>query len=707
MAGLPVQSLAQHQPTLEINGQLIDANQNDAIPFATVIVMTADSAFIKGGITDTLGNFNIACDISLPFMLRITCIGYEGHTQLFNDYNVGKISLTPSIINIAEVEISPDEVQDFITHRIYRPSVSKIKSFDNFLQSLSTIPTLKVHSDKLYTIDGKQVKILLNGANATETDLIALPPESIGKIEVYENPPTRFALQGITSVVNIRTKSDISGGNMHISTNNAITTHNGDNLLSVSYNKNKARFTAEWSNLYRDVMQFQDEKISYKFNNTDYTRNKLGIESPFKWNLNNIKLGVSYTKPDDLQVNTTFYINLNRRNENTSQRIKTAAEDCIAAKTSHNRYNMYAADLYISKRLNVDNELLFNLIGSAYDSKLATGYTEMQTETLLFESLSDVIGQKQSLIADAQYQHTMANNMVYTLGAYDFIENSNYSISSDFNTSMRNNAWLYADATASIKGWHIFLRIGLNHAYFRSSEQVSFSNTYISPQARITYYPSQWSAIFVSYTMDNAIPSLSMLSETPIWYDYHYAFQGNSNLKPYTKHDFLLGGYWASPYAVCAWNLSYEHSPNAFMPYFTPKDNFIAETYSNMRLLQSINAVLQLDLQPLGNERIRLMVSGMYCHKVITGIDFDWTHNAWRIIPEIEFNYKKWRATLLYQPGQELADGQLLRRSPRATRAEVGYRFPFNLNLALGGKYLFDKDWRDGYDTHPSALVQR
>lgn len=690
-----------------VSGKLIDAKQNAPIPFATVVVLSMDSTLVKGGITDTLGCFNLNCDVNMPFMLRISCVGYEDYYQKHNSGDVGSITLDSKVIDIAEIKISPDEIQSFTTHRAYRPNINKIKSFDNFLQSLSIFPTLKItHDNKLSTIDGKQVKILINGANATEADLMTLAPDNIGKIEVYDNPPTRFALQGITMLVNIRTKNDVRGGSVSIQTNNALTTANGNNLVSITYNRDRFRFTAGLDNLYRDVFQLQNETISYKFDSIDYSRDKLGIESPFKWNLNKLKFGASYTKPDDLQINATFHTDFNRRNENLSQRIIGNIDDCIADKTSQAKYNMYSADLYLSKRLNASNELLFNVIGSAYDSKLITGYQEKQLETVLFNSHDDITAQKRSAIFDAQYQHTSARKIVYTVGVYDFIENSHQTIFSTPYKSMRNNAWAYVDATANVKDWYFFVRMGVNHTYFKSEEH-TFDKTFISPQVRITYYPSQWSALFVSYTKSNVAPSISMLSETPIWYDYRYAFHGNANLKPYTKHDFLFGGYWASAYVVCAWNLSYEHSPNAFLPYFAEKDNFIAETYGNMRLLQTVSGVVQLDVQPLGDERIKLMASGVYTIKNITGIDYDWKHHSWRIIPEIEFNYKKWRALLFYQPGQELADGQLLRRSPRVTMVEAGYRFPFGLNLSIGGKYLFDKDWRDGSLTHKSALVQQ
>lgn len=58
------------------------SEQNKPIEFANVVVSTADSSFITGCVTNSVGKFNIVVNQRLsndkrPLFLNISCIGYE------------------------------------------------------------------------------------------------------------------------------------------------------------------------------------------------------------------------------------------------------------------------------------------------------------------------------------------------------------------------------------------------------------------------------------------------------------------------------------------------------------------------------------------------------------------------------------------------------------------------------------------------------
>lgn len=71
--------------------------------------------------------------------------------------------------------------------------------YTNVLQSLNVIPNLTVLSNGGVFFEGNQdVKILIDGVDATLQEVQTLSKEDIAKVDVYRTPPLRFMVQGIS-----------------------------------------------------------------------------------------------------------------------------------------------------------------------------------------------------------------------------------------------------------------------------------------------------------------------------------------------------------------------------------------------------------------------------------------------------------------------------------------------------------------------------
>ena len=135
---------------------------------------------------------------------------------IFMDKLVGDantvIMLPP--VALQEVVVTPKDVKEFATHTSYRISQKDMGRYPTVLQALNEIPNITVLSNGMLFFEGDEnVKILIDGVDATTSEVQTLSKEDISKVDVYQIPPLRFIAQGVDAVLDIRLKSKIHGGN--------------------------------------------------------------------------------------------------------------------------------------------------------------------------------------------------------------------------------------------------------------------------------------------------------------------------------------------------------------------------------------------------------------------------------------------------------------------------------------------------------------
>jgi len=207
--------------TFQVVGVLRDASNNELLPFVNLAVLDSiDSTFVKGGISNMEGVFEISNVPQGAFLLRVSAIGYENFMMPFNvtnNTNLGTLRLTPGVTSLGEVTVAAErpiyamEGEKLIYNVSEDPSIQTGTTED----ALQNAPGVEVDVEGNITLRGvSSVEIWINDKPSKLTEenlktyLQTLPANAIARIETITNPSAKYATDA-EAVINIVTSAHI------------------------------------------------------------------------------------------------------------------------------------------------------------------------------------------------------------------------------------------------------------------------------------------------------------------------------------------------------------------------------------------------------------------------------------------------------------------------------------------------------------------
>jgi len=209
-----------------ISGVLID-NTNHPLLGANITLLTVDSVFLTGGVTDESGNFKIENSKKGKLIFKITYVGY---TTLFlskvvsdNPLNLGKIVLMEVSSEIKEVTVTgimpTAQIKGDTT--IYNAGAYKTNPDATAENLIEKMPGITSENGKL-KVQGEDVKqVLVDGkpffGDDPNTVLKNIPADVIDKIQVFDrksdqSQQTGFDDGNTSKTINIITKTQFRNG---------------------------------------------------------------------------------------------------------------------------------------------------------------------------------------------------------------------------------------------------------------------------------------------------------------------------------------------------------------------------------------------------------------------------------------------------------------------------------------------------------------
>ena len=321
------------QKSVTISGVIKDKKTQIVLPYVNVVLKTEkDAAFISGVISNEAGRFSLAKVQPGKYFLEFSYIGYITKKQnLFvgslSDYlDLNTIELDENLNQLNEVVIisKADEISEKMDKKTFSLQDNISQTGGSVLQAMQNLPSVTVQDGKVQLRGNDKVTVLIDGKQTAitgfggQTGLDNIPASAIEKIEIINNPSSKYDANGNAGIINIiykKNRKNGFNGKLGFTTGAGSLWVRKENLptirpqytftpkinpnVSLNYRKNKVNVFFQGDYLYTETLN-KNEFVSRTYDDGDI------INSQLKRNRNThfttLKSGVDYAIDDQNSV---------------------------------------------------------------------------------------------------------------------------------------------------------------------------------------------------------------------------------------------------------------------------------------------------------------------------------------------------------------------------------------------------------------------
>lgn len=698
-----------------VKGVVKDKETHPVIGASVIIRSLQDTLNHKGCITGENGQFTIEKIKSGKYRIEISFIGYTDYRQEFEldqSLDLGEIVLSENTMLLDEVVVTSSMVKRFADKKEYKLTNIEKGQYSSALSALEHLPKIQVIDQTVNSVDGKAVKILINGIPSTPTDLSVISPENISKIDYYTQPPIQYSNMGLGAVINVVTKEKQNGGSVGLNTQNAVTTGFGNNVVNFKYNWGHSQLGVTYNINYRNYnKRILDENMTYAVGGKTYQKQKTGKNSPYAYEQQLAEISFNNSKPDNYIFSTKLSFNSLNRRRSSKQDIFSTIDDVVFEKfgesSDKDKYISPVMDMYFSKTFNAKHELTMNLVGTYYKSDYDYRYSELSGGVTDFETATNINLDKYSFIGEAVYNYNMKTAQLYVGSRYMYNNSTQKNLPSN-NRTLTNEIYSYLGIAGMLgKKFNYSVSAGVNGNIFTTIENKEYKFVYFRPQVKLGYFIDESSDLTFNYEVNTENPAISSLTYNPYFKDANYLYVGNPNLKPSNNHDLSLSYFKGFKKFVISAEVAYSYNKDAIAPVFQSDDTNIIETFGNLDNAQNMKASLFLQWYPFSNNILRLRLYSEVFHPINALENEKWNYTGYSFIPSVNLAYKKWGVSVFYQTEKKSLVGQTMKTIPSMASVEVSYSPVKNLTLTGGIRYPFYDSWKQTTSVSGTSLLQR
>lgn len=294
-----VHSFAQVS-TVTISGIVKNKTDKAAFPYVNVIVKDSkDSAFVAGTITNDDGRFSLTDIKPGNYLLEASFVGFEPHEQPLFIGNLSAFLDIPAIELVEEstaldgvtVTAKKDELSDKLDKKTYSIGDNISQAGGSVLQSIQNLPGVTVQDGKVQLRGNDKVTVLIDGKQTaltgfgSQAGLDNIPSSAIEKIEIINNPSSKYDANGNAGIINIimkKNKQNGFNGKVGLTSGVGALWVRKENLpsirpqytftpkinpsVSLNYRKNKVNLFLQADNLYTQTLN-KNEFVTRTYDN--------------------------------------------------------------------------------------------------------------------------------------------------------------------------------------------------------------------------------------------------------------------------------------------------------------------------------------------------------------------------------------------------------------------------------------------------------
>jgi outer membrane receptor protein involved in Fe transport len=201
-----------------ISGQLKDKNTQEGLAFVNLLLKKAkDSSFVTGTLSTEEGRFSLPPVKPGQYLLIVSHLGYQA---LVHPVYVGQLSayldlsilmLIPQVQTLSQVEVKGqrEEVEEALDKKTYSLDKNLSQSGGSVLQAMQNLPGITVQDGQLQLRGSNKIAVLVDGKQTaltgfgSQSGLDNIPASAIERIEIIQNPSSRYDANGNAGIVNI------------------------------------------------------------------------------------------------------------------------------------------------------------------------------------------------------------------------------------------------------------------------------------------------------------------------------------------------------------------------------------------------------------------------------------------------------------------------------------------------------------------------
>lgn len=698
-----------------VRGVVVDSVNSPVAGASVRLYQEHNTSSRKGGTTNRNGQFELEKIADGKYILNISFLGYEDYSTeiaVAGNTGVGLIILKERPLDLDEVVVSASLVKRFADKKEYRLTSAEKSRYSSALSALEFLPKIQVLDQSVSSVDGKAVKILINGIPSTPIDLSVISPEDIAKIDYYTQPPVQYSNMGLGAVINVVTREKQNGGSVGVNTQNAVTTGFGNNVVNFKYNWGHSQIGVTYNINYRNYnKRVLDEEMAYSVGGTDFEKRKSGRNSPYAYEQQMAEISFNNAKADNYLFSAKLSFNSLNRRRSSVQDILSSVDGKESHKTGESqdkdKYISPVMDMYFSKSFGSKHELIVNLVGTYYKSDYDYEYQELQEAEPDFETATVIHTDKYSVIGEVLYTYKMKTANLYAGARYMYNNSIQNNLPSN-NKITAHEIYSYLGITGMWGDrFNYSISAGVNNNIFTTIENKTYNFTYFRPQVKLGYFIDPSSDLMFNYEINTENPSVSSLTYNPYYKDPNYIFVGNPRLTPSNNHDFSVSYFKGFKKLVINAEVGYSYTKDAIAPIFQSDHTNIIETFGNLDDAQNMKVSLFLQWYPFANNMLRLRLYSEVFHQINKWGASKWDHTGYSIIPSVYLAYRQWGLQVFYQTQKKSLIGQTTRNIPSMASVEFSYKPIKNLTLTGGIRYPFYDSWKQVTSVSGTSLLRR
>lgn len=211
-----------------LSGIVFDSTTRMPEPYVNVVLKhVQDSSFITGVITNEEGIFELPEITPGEYLLSISMVGYNtliSHVSvgtLSHYLDLGKFYISESRTELSEIVIAAkqDEINGKMDKKTFDVEEMISQGGGSILDILKTLPGVTVSAEGKVQMRGSEnVVILVDGRQTAltgfgnQTALDNIPASAIDRIEIINNPSSKYDANGNGGIINIVLKKESTGG---------------------------------------------------------------------------------------------------------------------------------------------------------------------------------------------------------------------------------------------------------------------------------------------------------------------------------------------------------------------------------------------------------------------------------------------------------------------------------------------------------------